>query len=488
MNVQAANFPRRLDRVAALASWRADIPHQHAASALALCIDAVVVVAISMGSGLAFQEVAHNHGADLAELAGIGAIVAAFFCGLVQLQSSRDPRASVTRLGRARIAAVSWIVTFLFLIVLAFTIKISAHFSRGGIFLFFVTGLAGAVASRTVVPRLLARWLQNNTYRGLEVLIVAPRDCAGAEAVAGELGAQGCKAIRRLAFDDRCGPVAWIQERKHLLQRVFDAARSAAPGEIYVLGGGLSFEAISGLMSGLRVLPRAIYLVPDEQVSTLLQHAVRGLGGVLATEMQKSPLTGTERAVKRATDIAIAAMALAFLAPLLLAIGIAIAVDSRGPLLFRQQRLGYRGRPFQIVKFRTMTVMEDGAEIPQAQRNDQRMTPVGRWLRRSSLDELPQLWNVLRGEMSIVGPRPHAAAHDALYARLIENYEVRQHVKPGITGWAQVHGLRGATPNIDLMYRRIEMDIWYACNCSLELDAQVLFKTVGAVLGQENAF
>ena len=120
--------------------------------------------------------------------------------------------------------------------------------------------------------------------------------------------------------------------------------------------------------------------------------------------------------------------------------------------------------------------------------DDPRVTRLGRVLRRLSIDELPQLWNVLRGEMSIVGPRPHAAAHDAVYADLVENYEVRQHVKPGITGWAQVHGLRGPTANVELMHRRIVMDLWYASNSSLSLDVQILFKTIGAVLSQHNAF
>src|SRR6185437_7823379 len=187
--------------------------------------------------------------------------------------------------------------------------------------------------------------------------------------------------------------------------RVFDTAKAAAPGEVYVLGGRLSLEAVTGLMSGLRILPRAAYLVPDERISLLLQNSVHGVGGTVALEMQKAPMTRTERLLKRIVDIAIACAALAFLLPLLVGIAIAILLDSRGPILFRQQRLGYQGRPFRILKFRTMTVLEDGDDVRQASPNDLRVTSVGRWLRRSSLDELPQLWNVLCGEMSIVGPR-----------------------------------------------------------------------------------
>jgi len=330
--------------------------------------------------------------------------------------------------------------------------------------------------------------MKATTYRGQDALIVAPAGYEPADAVAGELAQLGCDRIHRLAFDDACAPIAWPMERKRLLQTVFDAARTAAPGEIYLLGGKLPLETVSGLMAGLRILPRAVFLVPDAQVSALLEYSVQGLGGVLALELQKAPLSRAERFIKRTLDIAIASAAFAFLSPLLAAIAVAIKIDSKGPVLFRQSRLGYRGTPFKICKFRSMTVMEDGDKVHQVTKGDQRVTRVGRWLRKSSLDELPQLWNVLIGEMSIVGPRPHAAAHDAQYTRLIENYEVRQHVKPGITGWAQVHGLRGETPNIDLMYRRIEMDIWYACNCTVALDIRILFKTVGAVVGQANAY
>ncbi len=281
---------------------------------------------------------------------------------------------------------------------------------------------------------------------------------------------------------------SWTGERRRLLQKVFEVARSAAPGEIYVIAGRLPFDSAASLMSGLRLLPRAVYFVPDEQISALLQNSVNGLGSIMTLEMQKSPLTRAERGVKRAMDVTIAGAALLFTSPLLAAAAAAVKLDSAGPLIFRQTRLGYRGQPFQILKFRTMTVQEDGAVITQASRNDQRITRIGKWLRKTSIDELPQLWNVLKGEMSIVGPRPHAAAHDVYFAKLIENYEVRQHVKPGLTGWAQVNGLRGETPNLDLMYRRIEADLWYASNCSLALDLQILLKTFGAVFGQENAF
>ena len=193
-------------------------------------------------------------------------------------------------------------------------------------------------------------------------------------------------------------------------------------------------------------------------------------------------------ALKRALDLAIAAPLLIACLPLLLAIALWILLDSRGPILFRQTRLGQGGQAFRILKFRTMTVLEDGVLVVQAAPGDARITRAGRFLRASSLDELPQLLNVILGEMSLVGPRPHAEAHDRLYGALIAGYEGRQAVKPGITGWAQVKGLRGGTPTLDLMRKRIEHDLWYARQASLWLDLRILALTPLALLFARNAY
>jgi putative colanic acid biosynthesis UDP-glucose lipid carrier transferase len=298
---------------------------------------------------------------------------------------------------------------------------------------------------------------------------------------------EGSSAVKLIEFDADCDAIAWVTERKLLLERVLETARISGPGEIYVFAPSLSQERVQSLMSGLRLVPRAIYVVPNESVARLLRYSVRAVGPTVAIEMQKAPLSAAERAVKRAIDVAVASAATLFVMPLLAAIAVAIKLDSSGPVLFRQSRNGYRGEPFRIFKFRTMTVMEDGGTVVQASKNDQRVTRIGRFLRRTSLDELPQLFNVLSGEMSLVGPRPHALAHDELYAKMIENYALRQHVKPGITGWAQVNGYRGETPTVDLMYRRIEFDLWYAANCSLPLDILILVRTVTVLWGQ-NAY
>jgi len=197
--------------------------------------------------------------------------------------------------------------------------------------------------------------------------------------------------------------------------------------------------------------------------------------------------TRFQAAVKRAFDLVLALSLLLFGAPLFAALAAIVWLDAGGPVLFRQTRLGQGGKPFDIFKFRTMTVMENGDRIVQAKENDVRVTRTGKWLRAMSLDELPQLLNVIAGDMSLVGPRPHARAHDLHYAGLIANYTLRQDVKPGITGWAQVNGYRGETPTVGTMRARVDLDIFYARNASLMLDLLILARTPFAVISARNA-
>jgi len=200
-------------------------------------------------------------------------------------------------------------------------------------------------------------------------------------------------------------------------------------------------------------------------------------------------LAGTQEfGAKRALDVALALSLLLLALPLLALITLAIVADSKGPVLFAQRRIGLGGRAFSILKFRSMTVLEDGADIAQAAPGDARITRIGRLLRASSLDELPQLLNVLAGDMSLVGPRPHAAAHDDYYANCIADYRLRHLVKPGITGWAQIHGARGATPTLKHMQARIDLDVFYVAHESLALDLKILAATPLAVLSRRNAY
>jgi exopolysaccharide biosynthesis polyprenyl glycosylphosphotransferase len=192
-------------------------------------------------------------------------------------------------------------------------------------------------------------------------------------------------------------------------------------------------------------------------------------------------------ALKRILDIVLSLALIVLIAPLLFLVAFLIRLDSAGPVLFCQTRLGIGGRPFKILKFRTMTVLENGDRVVQATRNDPRITRIGRFLRQSSIDELPQLINVLNGEMSLVGPRPHARAHDAYYGAVIDGYDDRQQMKPGITGWAQVNGFRGETPTVDCMRDRVAHDLWYVRHFDFALDLKILARTLFEVVRPRNA-
>jgi exopolysaccharide biosynthesis polyprenyl glycosylphosphotransferase len=198
-----------------------------------------------------------------------------------------------------------------------------------------------------------------------------------------------------------------------------------------------------------------------------------------ASKKQREELS---KRTKRVVDVTIALWALACLSPLLLLVALLIKFDSSGPVIFRQNRIGQHGRRFEIYKFRTMSVMENGSDVAQTRRGDARVTRIGRLLRQSSIDELPQLLNVLKGEMSIVGPRPHAVSHDMYYGALISDYAERRSAKPGITGWAQISGARGETATIDEMQRRVKLDIWYIDNWSFALDLRIVWRTCFEVI------
>jgi undecaprenyl-phosphate galactose phosphotransferase/putative colanic acid biosynthesis UDP-glucose lipid carrier transferase len=224
------------------------------------------------------------------------------------------------------------------------------------------------------------------------------------------------------------------------------------------------------------------------RVRTLTSYSSSARQRVLALEIQRAPLSSGERSVKRVLDVVIASLALMFFAPVMLLTAIAIKLDSPGPIIFKQYRKGFNGKQFLMFKFRTMTVQENGDSVVQATRGDPRVTPMGALLRSASIDELPQLVNVLIGTMSLIGPRPHALAHDTYFEKILSEYAFRHHVKPGMTGWAQCNGARGPTPTVEHIAERVKLDIWYINNWSLWLDIQILIKTFFEVLRKRNAY
>jgi putative colanic acid biosynthesis UDP-glucose lipid carrier transferase len=276
--------------------------------------------------------------------------------------------------------------------------------------------------------------------------------------------------------------------RQRVVTSVIDYVRGSDVEEIVVGASPEPLSDLRTLAAELRVLPFPVSFVPLGMASEIFKRPRRDLGNTICVELQRGLLTPLEHTAKRGMDLVLAGAALTVLLPLLVIVAIAIKLDSRGPVFFRQQRCGFNGRSFRIYKFRTMSVLEDGPTVVQAQFGDQRFTRLGTWLRRTSIDELPQLINVLNGTMSLVGPRPHAMAHDNEFDKIVRNYAFRRRVRPGLTGWAQVHGCRGPTPTRASIEERVQFDLWYIDNWSLSLDIAILLWTPIELIRGHNAY
>jgi putative colanic acid biosynthesis UDP-glucose lipid carrier transferase len=242
------------------------------------------------------------------------------------------------------------------------------------------------------------------------------------------------------------------------------------------------------LLDALRDTTTSVYFVPDIFVSDLIQARVDHIHGMPVVALTESPTLGVSGIGKRISDVVIASVILLLIWPVLLMLAIGVKLSSSGPIIFKQRRYGLDGQEILVYKFRSMRVCDDGDTIKQAGRIDPRITQFGSFIRRTSLDELPQFINVLQGRMSVVGPRPHAVAHNEQYRKLIKGYMLRHKVKPGITGWAQVNGLRGETETLDKMRARVQYDIDYMRNWSLGFDLMIISKTLAVVWRDQNAY
>jgi putative colanic acid biosynthesis UDP-glucose lipid carrier transferase len=292
-------------------------------------------------------------------------------------------------------------------------------------------------------------------------------------------------------FDDRAPERITQLNGMPLLGRLRDLAayvKANRIDQIYLALPMASQPRILSLLDDLKDTTVSIFFAPDIFLTDLIQGRMDYVAGVPVVAVCDTPFTGINGLIKRTSDIVLSIIILLLISPLLLAIAIGVKMSSPGPALFRQRRYGLDGKEIVVYKFRSMTVQEDGGVVKQATRNDQRITRFGGFLRRTSLDELPQFINVLQGRMSIVGPRPHAVAHNETYRKLIKGYMVRHKVKPGITGWAQVNGYRGETETVDKMQKRIEYDLEYLRTWSLGLDLWIIVKTVAVVFSDRNAY
>jgi putative colanic acid biosynthesis UDP-glucose lipid carrier transferase len=350
----------------------------------------------------------------------------------------------------------------------------------------------------TPVLQWLAVWIGRKFVR-----YTAAQPEARRRAIVVGAGSQGVKVAKTLHasedhgidflgyFDDRTGervdPAA-SAERLGGLEDVADYIRQHGIREVFITLPLGSQPRIVELLEQVQGTTASLFFVPDVFGITIIQGRLQDMNGIPVVGICETPFTGTNELVKRISDIVLALFILLLISPLLLAIAIGVKLTSKGPVVFKQRRNGLDGEEIIVYKFRSMTAQDNGPVVRQASKTDPRITRFGAFLRRTSLDELPQFVNVLQGRMSIVGPRPHAVAHNEAYRRLIKAYMVRHKVKPGITGWAQVNGHRGETDTIEKMKARVEFDLEYLRNWSLGLDLQIIVRTIRLVFFDRNAY
>jgi Undecaprenyl-phosphate glucose phosphotransferase len=473
-----------LENVSRLHSRKWSISH-NAIAPVAMFLDAVLIFSMSVISGVVYHIEAVGISGDLVQFCGFAAVVAALFIALGKSHNLYALSELLNLKSQIRKIALTWLIVFLFLTAAAFIMKLGGEFSRGATLLFAASGLATLILARVAWRLYLADGLAVRKFSSRKIVLIAEQTSADGSGLFEALMRHGLQPAHQFILST--DPSDKLL-RKEIIAQAISSIRGSNIEEVIVSANLEHWPELDGLLAELRVLPLPVNLIPTGQISDLFRLSSHTIGDTVTIELQRGPRTLTERAAKRSFDLVVAASALVALLPVFLIAAIAVKLDSAGPVIFRQRRCGFNGRLFRIFKFRTMSVLEDGESIIPAGPNDARVTRVGKWLRRTSIDELPQLLNVLRGDMSIVGPRPHAAAHDNEFDKLVGNYAYRHHVRPGLSGWAQVNGYRGEMRTIADIEHRIKLDLWYIDNWSLALDFKIVFMTVAKVLSSNNAY
>jgi putative colanic acid biosynthesis UDP-glucose lipid carrier transferase len=441
----------------------------NAASGIRMLLDSVIAVAVLLAAARTFDAPVGREYAFLALL-----VFAMMFPSLPQ---------------RAEIVIARWALILTLLLALGWASQTLSAFDVRAVIGWALATPAAMIAAHRWLPTVLARVAARGGAR--RTAVIAGANEAGRH-LAARIAADPSLGIRFAGFfDDRnisrlndvdpaqiLGPIKSLAE--FVNARGVDLIYSALP-----LCGQ---PRVRALLEDLRDTTASVYFVPDVSAFDPIQAQVSSVAGVPVIAVCESPCCGSAAVLKRVTDIAAATLGLVLLAPVLLLIAAGVKTSSPGPVLFKQRRYGLDGKEIVVYKFRTMTCLEDGDVVGQAVRNDPRTTKLGAFLRRYSLDELPQLVNVIQGRMSLVGPRPHAVAHNELYRKLIRGYMIRHKVRPGITGLAQVRGLRGETDTVAKMQARIECDLEYLRNWTMALDLWILVETFGVVARRHNAW
>lgn len=453
----------------------------------ALCDVAVVA---ALGYGIAVASDLANHGVlrTTGPAPELAAMLAALFLFVNLMRGRYQIAHYLSARGQLGATFTAWNITLVAFLILVFLAKIADHYSRFAILATYLAGIPAIALCRTAIVWLIAAGSRAGRITAERIFLIG-REKDVMSFVENCKPWNAGRAIVDVAF---LHPAQPHRDPRAALAADLAAAvagcRAKRPDAVFIALPWSEHETIEACVDAFMTMPVAIHLAPEKIMRRFEQPHIVSAGALSSLRLTRAPLSPVEIAGKRGFDILVAALAGALLLPLLLLIALAIRLDSPGPVLFRQRRHGFNQETFRIFKFRSMTAADDGAVIVQARRDDPRVTRIGRMLRRYNLDELPQLLNVLRGEMSLVGPRPHAVAHNHMFADQIRLMFRRHNVKPGITGWAQVNGLRGETDTFEKMQKRIEHDLYYVDNWSFFFDLKILIRTITSKHVSLNAY
>jgi Undecaprenyl-phosphate glucose phosphotransferase len=456
-----------------------------------LLTDFLAIVAMAWLTGISYHLVVYQDAGEIINYLKVGLLSATIFVVPNVFRGEYSLPNFFSFKPHLRRSIRLWNVTFICLLVLGFLTQITVDYSRGWMLLFYALTISALLALHYLYVQVTVLGSKARLISAQRIFLVGAarhvEDFANRyQPRAFGINIVGCHFLAPM--DQGVTPRARKAALARDLEQAIAAARPLQPEAILLVMPWHETGTIEHCADVLLKLPAEIHLGPEHILDRFEEVQLIKVGPIASLQLSRMPLSRLELLEKRVFDLVFASAALLLLTPLLLATALLIKLDSAGPVFFLQRRFGFNQKPFQIIKFRSMHTSDDGPIVAQAKRNDPRVTRVGYWLRRWNVDEIPQLFNVIKGDMSLVGPRPHALSHDREFARRISTYARRHNVKPGITGWAQIHGLRGETDTDEKMRLRVEHDLHYIDNWSVWLDLQILVRTVISPASYRNAY
>jgi Undecaprenyl-phosphate glucose phosphotransferase len=447
-------------------------------SVAAILADAMVILAIAVLMGAAYHLSVYGDAGPLISFFEIGLVATTIFVLPSAIHGHYALPNYLSFKPHIRRVFTLWNVTFLCLLTLGFLAKMTDIYSRGTMILFYAGGLPAILLVRYALVQAVLVGSRLGFVSAQRVFLIGSEDDIATFLNRYEPWNFGLYVVAAATLSPAASAAARRSALEFDLKRAVDVAREQQPDAVFIVVPWSQTETIDRCVEEFLTIPVEIHLSPEHILDRFDHVRISKLGKMASLQLTRAPLSASEVLLKRAFDIVVSAGALVVLAPLFALVALLIKLGSPGPVFFLQRRYGFNQQPFRIIKFRTMTALDDGDVVMQAKRHDPRITWIGRWLRRTNIDELPQLINVLKGDMSLVGPRPHALSHNREFEQKISLYARRHNVSPGMTGWAQVNGLRGETDTDDKMRRRVDCDLYYIDNWSMWFDLRILLLTV----------